>query len=116
MQLSVELGFNVEEYSGNKGIMPPITRSNSCTVYVATFEKSLNIIQSLLEVNRLCELGLAVFDELHMLSHGHRGTTLEVSLAQLMLHSKLSFCVFQFVSFIKAIHLQYCSINTFGVF
>ena len=113
MQLSVELQLNVEEYCGNNGVLPPIKRSTSRTVYVATFAKALSIIQTMQEVKRLGEIGLAVFDELLMLSHGHRSCTLEVSIAQLMLHGKLSFPVCSnLMSLSKVIQLLCCSIIT----
>ncbi|XP_063238031.1 helicase POLQ-like isoform X2 [Bacillus rossius redtenbacheri] len=85
--LAVPLGFLVEEYAAGRGGYPPRRRRWKNTVYVATIEKALGLVGSLVEHGRLDELGLLVVDELHLLGDaGGRGANLEILLAKL-LHS-----------------------------
>lgn len=53
---------------------------------MATIEKANSLIESLLEENRMSEIGLAVIDEVHMISEsGGRGTRLEAIITKLKL-------------------------------
>lgn len=86
---AVDLDFVIEEYAGIKGTIPPRRRRKRHVLYICTIEKAHSLINSLIENDRLQEIGLAVIDELHMIGEsGGRGAVLESMLSKLMFLSK----------------------------
>ncbi|CAG5075502.1 Similar to HELQ: Helicase POLQ-like (Homo sapiens) [Cotesia congregata] len=86
---AIQLGFLLEEYAGSKGQYPPIKRRRKNTIFICTIEKASGLLNSLIETDRLDEIGLVVVDELHSLGENSgRGATLEGFLAKIIFIDK----------------------------
>lgn len=57
---AIKLDFLIEEYAAGKGHIPPKKRRKKNSIYIATIEKGLALIRSLIELDRLNEIGLIV--------------------------------------------------------
>ncbi|UYV81964.1 HELQ [Cordylochernes scorpioides] len=86
-QFAVDLNFHIEEYAGDRGAMPPLERrGEKRSIFIATIEKAHSLINSLIETQRLSEMGLIVIDELHLLGDkSHRATALEALICKVKL-------------------------------
>ena len=81
---AVQLEFLLEEYAAGKGILPPRKRRKKKSIYIATIEKGLALLDSLIESQRTSEIGLIVVDELHIIGETGRGVALESLLTKAM--------------------------------
>lgn len=81
---AVQLNFLLEEYAAGKGQLPPRKRREKKSVYIATIEKGLALLDSLIECGRANEIGMIVVDELHIIGEPGRGATFETLLTKAM--------------------------------
>lgn len=54
---ALALDFAVEEYAADRGVFPPRQRKSKHVIYIATLEKAHGIINCLMELGRLSEIG-----------------------------------------------------------
>ncbi|VDN97014.1 unnamed protein product [Rodentolepis nana] len=80
------LGVRVGGFMGGSS---PVGGLASVRVAVCTIEKSNNLINRLIEEDRLSDLGIVVVDEIHLVSDPHRGYLLELLLTKLLLYGRL---------------------------
>ncbi|EGG16168.1 hypothetical protein DFA_09196 [Cavenderia fasciculata] len=83
--LSQQLRFKVEGYYGNQGTIPPTSEPS---ILICTIEKANLIVNTMIEEDRIMEIGCVVVDELHMVGDGDRGALLELFIAKLMYSTK----------------------------
>lgn len=79
-----EMDFIVDGFYGSRGQLP---LAPGARLVVGTIERVNGLVNSLIEENRLGELGCVVVDEVHMVGDGERGATLELLLSKLVYHS-----------------------------
>lgn len=82
---AVHFDFLVEEYAAGKGVCPPRKRRKKNSIFIATIEKGLSLLNSLIAENRANEIGLIVVDELHLIGEVGRGGVLEMLLSKAIL-------------------------------
>lgn len=82
---AVHFDFLVEEYATGKGTCPPRKRRTKNSIFIATIEKGLALLDSLIAEKRSNEIGLIVVDELHLLGEVGRGGILEILLTKAMI-------------------------------
>ncbi|XP_063592844.1 DNA polymerase theta-like [Penaeus indicus] len=75
------VGVRVEGFMGSQG---PPGGLRATDIAVCTIEKANNLVNRLLEDQRINELGIIVVDEVHMLADSHRGYLLELLLTKVM--------------------------------
>lgn len=92
---AVQLEFLLEEYAAGKGSLPPRKRRRKKSVYIATIEKGLALIDSLIEMDRANEIGLVVVDELHIIGEPGRGVALETLLTKIQFINGKNECKFK---------------------
>lgn len=80
---AIQLKFLLEEYTPGKGSLPP-RQHRKPTIYIATIEKGLALLDSLIETDRANEIGLIVVDELHIVGESELGATLENLLTKVL--------------------------------
>ncbi|CAG2113832.1 unnamed protein product, partial [Medioppia subpectinata] len=81
------VGVNVDAFAGGVNPRGGLARVD---VAVCTIEKANNMINKLIEDNKLNEIGLIVVDELHMIGNNSRGFLLELLLTKVLyLKSKM---------------------------
>ena len=78
------LDFIVDGFYGSRGQLP---LTPGARLVVGTIERVNGLVNSLIEENRLDEVGCVVVDEVHMVGDGERGATLELLLSKLVYHS-----------------------------
>lgn len=79
-----EMDFIVDGFYGSRGQLP---LAPGARLVVGTIERVNGLVNTLIEENRLDELGCVVVDEVHMIGDGERGATLELLLSKLVYHS-----------------------------
>lgn len=80
-----KFNFCLEEYAGVKGQYPPAKRlKNKQSIYICTIEKASKLVGSLIQENRIDEIGLIVVDEFHMLNEPGRGPILECVVSKVL--------------------------------
>jgi DNA polymerase theta len=79
------LGVHVEAFYAARGAVP---LAHGPMVCVATIERATGIISSLVEEDRLGELGSVVVDEIHFVGEPDRGCGLELLIARIVHHNK----------------------------
>jgi replicative superfamily II helicase len=80
------LGVHVEAFYSARGTVPLMHGPMIC---VATIERAVGIIASLVEDDRLTELGAVVLDEVHFVGDADRGSALELLISRLVFHNKM---------------------------
>lgn len=79
------LGVHVEAFYSARGAIPLMHGPMIC---VATIERAVGIIGSLVEDDRLGELGSLVVDEIHFVGEPERGSALELLIARVVHHNR----------------------------
>lgn len=82
------LNYRVESYYNNKGRIPVPKENNIC---ICTLEKANAVINSLIDEDRIHDLGTIVIDEIHMINDSERGFLIELIISKLKyLENKVS--------------------------
>ncbi len=82
-----DLNLRVDGFIGNNN---PNGGFNSVDVAICTIEKANSLLNRLIEDDKVCELGVVVVDELHMVGDSSRGYLLELLLTKIQYLAKKS--------------------------
>lgn len=74
---ALKMDFHLQIYASDKGKLPPKKCATKNSIYIATIEKASALINSLIALGRLGEIGIIAIDEIGKIGVHKRGSHLE---------------------------------------